>query len=216
MTKTEKETQKMDNTALYKLTYGVFMLATQADGVKNGCITNTCIQVANDPVRIAVSVINTNYTCELLKKSGVFTLSLLDNTCSYQTIAHFGMQSGRNTDKMAPLPLPVDGNGVPYMGWASCAVISAKVVSSEDLGTHTLFVAEVTDAKVLGDNPPLTYADYHAKLKPKPEKPAEDKKIVAWKCKICGYIYEGETLPADFVCPLCGHPADDFEPVYEN
>ena len=165
----------MDNTALYKLTYGVFMLATQADGVKNGCITNTCIQVANDPVRIAVSVINTNYTCELLKKSGVFTLSLLDNTCSYQTIAHFGMQSGRNVDKMAPL-----------------------------------------HAKVLGDNPPLTYADYHAKLKPKPEKPAEDKKIVAWKCKICGYIYEGETLPADFVCPLCGHPADDFEPVYEN
>lgn len=205
----------MDNKALFKLSYGVFLVSSKSDDKVNACITNTCIQVANDPVRIAISVINTNLTCDYIKDSGVFTVSLLDKTCIFDTIKHFGMQSGRNINKFEGAELPVDLNGVPYLPWSTCAYLSAKVVESTDLGTHTLFIAEVVDMMVLSDNEPLTYADYHKDVKPKPQKVETSKKIVGWKCKICGHIYEGEKLPEDYVCPLCGHSADDFEPIYE-
>lgn len=206
----------MDKKALYNLSYGVFILTTKVEYKVNGCIINTCMQVANDPVRIAISVLNQNYTCELLKQSGVFTLSLLDQNCSFETIKHFGFQSGRNVNKFESLTVPEDCNGVPYIGWHSCSVLSGKVVEQHDLGTHTLFIAEVVDAKLLNDNAPLTYADYQNHVKPKPEKKQEDRKIVGWRCKICDYIYEGSDLPAEFTCPLCGHGADDFEPIYEQ
>lgn len=205
----------MDKKALYKLSYGVFMLSTKDGETVNGCITNTCMQVANSPTRIAIAVINTNYTCDLIKKSGVFALSLLDETCSFELIKHFGFQSGREVNKFENLQMPVDVNGIPYMGWQACAVISGKVIGSQDLGSHTLFIAEVVDAKLLNDNAPLTYDDYQTKVKPKPAPKAEDKKIVGWRCKICKYEYKGSELPEDFACPLCGHGADDFEPIYE-
>lgn len=206
----------MDNTALFKLSYGVFMLATKSGDVTNGCITNTCIQVANNPTRIAIAVLNTNYTCDLIKESGVFAVSLLDSTCTFETIKHFGFQTGREVDKFEGMQLPTDLNGVPYLGWQTCAVISAKVVSSQDLGSHTLFIAEVQDAKRLSENGPLTYADYQDHVKPKPKKvEPSDKKIVGWRCKICKYEYKGSELPKDFLCPLCGHGPEDFEPIYE-
>ena len=206
----------MDKKALYKLSYGVFMLSTKDKETVNGCITNTCMQVANSPTRIAIAVINTNYTCDLIKKSGVFALSLLDQTCSYELIKHFGFQSGREVNKFENLQMPVDVNGIPYMGWQACAVISGKVISSQDLGSHTLFLAEVVDAKLLNDNAPLTYDDYQTKVKPKPAPKADNKKIVGWRCKICKYEYQGSELPEEFACPLCGHGADDFEPIYEG
>lgn len=205
----------MDKKALYQLTYGVFLLSTKAGEKVNGCITNTCIQVANSPTRVAISVLNTNYTCDLIKESGIFALSLLDNTCTFQTIKHFGFQSGRDVDKFDGLTLPTDVNGVPYLAWQTTAVISCKVLESTDLGSHTLFIAEVVDAKLLNDNAPLTYADYQANVKPKPQEVKKEKKIVGWRCKICNYVYEGSELPADFTCPLCGHDKDDFEPIYE-
>lgn len=207
----------MDKKALYSLSYGVFMLSAKSGEKANGCITNTCMQVANSPTRVAISVLNTNYTCDLIKQSGRFVLSLLDQTCTFETIKHFGFQSGRDVDKFAGIQLPVEANGIPYMGWQACAVISGRVVSSQDLGSHTLFIAEVEDAKVLSENEPLTYADYQNKVKPKPktEAKASDKKIIGWRCKICKYVYEGSELPAEFSCPLCGHGPEDFEPVYE-
>lgn len=205
----------MDKKAFYKLSYGVFMLATKSGDKVNGCITNTCMQVASDPTRVAIAVINSNYTCELIKESGLFAITLLDQSCTFETIKHFGFQKGREVDKFADIEMPVDKNGIPYLGWQACAVLSCKVVSSQDLGSHTLFVAEVEDAKVLSDKEPLTYADYQANVKPKAPKKDPEKKIVAWRCKICGYIYKGSELPADYTCPLCGHGADDFEPVYE-
>jgi flavin reductase (DIM6/NTAB) family NADH-FMN oxidoreductase RutF/rubredoxin len=204
----------MDNKALYKLSYGVFMVATKAGEKVNGCITNTCIQVANGPTRIALAVINTNYTCELIKESGLLTVSMLDTDVTFDLIKHFGMQSGRDVDKFKNFQMPVDENGIPYMGWAATAMISAKVVEQHDLGSHTLFIAEVTDMKVLSGKEPLTYAYYQEHVKPKPEAKPEEKKIVGWKCKICGYRYEGAELPEDFICPICGHGADDFEPIY--
>lgn len=205
----------MDNKALFKLSYGVFVLSSKSGDKVNACITNTCIQAANDPVRIAISVLNSNLTCDYIKDSGVFSVSVLDKTCIFDTIKHFGMQSGRDVNKFEGVKLPLDLNGVPYLPWSTNSVLSAKVTESIDLGTHTLFIAEVEDMKVLSDNKPLTYADYHKDIKPKPQKIDEKKKIVGWKCKICGFVYEGEKLPEDFVCPLCGHSADDFEPIYE-
>ena len=206
----------MDKKALYSLSYGVFMLSTKAGDKVNGCITNTCMQVANSPTRVAISVLNSNYTCDLIKESGYFALTVLDQTVTFETIRYFGFQSGRDVNKFEDLTPPTDQNGIPYLGWQSCAVISCKVVSKEDLGSHTLFIAEVEDAKVLSENAPLTYADYQSKVKPKPEKKAEDKKIVGWRCKICNYVYNGSEHPADYTCPLCGHGADDFEPIYES
>lgn len=205
----------MDKKAIYSLTYGVFMLSTKLGDKANGCITNTCIQVASNPTRIAISVLNTNYTCELLKESGVFALSILDQDCNFPTIKHFGFQSGRDVDKFESMNTPLDCNGIPYMNWYSCAVISGKVLEQYDLGTHTLFIAEVVDAKTLSDKAPLTYADYQERVKPKPEAKKEDRKIVGWRCKICKYVYEGSELPEDFTCPLCGHGPEDFEPIYE-
>lgn len=204
----------MDNKALFKLSYGVFMLSTKAGEKVNGCITNTCMQVANSPTRVAISVINTNYTCDLIKESGVFALSLLDETTTFETIKYFGFQSGRDVDKMGDLPLPTDVNGVPYLGWQTCAVISCKVLSQTDLGSHTMFIAEVVDANVINEKNPLTYADYQNNVKPKTKKEVDNRKIVGWRCKICKYVYEGSELPADYACPLCGHGAEDFEPIY--
>jgi flavin reductase (DIM6/NTAB) family NADH-FMN oxidoreductase RutF len=154
----------------------------------------------------------------MIKESGVFSLSVLDKTCTFDTISRFGYQSGRDADKFAGFEHSLDSNGCPYVTKQVCSVFECKVVSSQDLGSHTLFIAEVTDAKVVSGNAPLTYADYQANVKPKKSDSAAApaKKIVAWKCKICGYVYEGSELPADFECPICGHPAEDFEPVYED
>ena len=209
----------MDKKAIYNLSYGVFMVSTKAGEVANGCITNTCIQVASNPVRIAISVLNSNYTCDLIKESGIFAVSILDNDCTFETIKHFGFQSGRDVDKFGNITPPTDCNDVPYLGWQSCAVISGKVVEQHDLGTHTLFIAEVVDAKVLSDKEPITYAKYQTEIKPKNNVASakeDGKKIVGWRCKICNYIYEGSKLPEDYACPLCGHGADDFEPIYES
>lgn len=206
----------MDNKAMYALSYGVFMLAAKVGDKVNGCITNTCIQVANSPVRVAISVLNSNYTCDLIKESGLCTLSILDESISFETIKHFGMQSGRNINKMADVSLPADENGIPYLGWGTCSVLSLKVVDRRDLGSHTLFIAEVTDAKVISDRKPITYAYYQSDIKPKPATADKEKKVVGWRCRICGYVYKGADLPKDFICPLCGHDAADFEPIYAS
>lgn len=206
----------MDKKALYNLSYGVFMLATKGGDRVNGCITNTCMQVANSPTRIAISVLNSNYTCDLIKESGVFNLSILDQSVTFETIRHFGFQSGRDADKFADCEFPVDERGIPYMGWQACAYLGCKVTESRDLGSHTLFIAEVVDGEVLSEQPPLTYADYQNNVKPKPKKVDTEQKIIGWRCKICNYVYEGSELPADFSCPVCGHGAEDFEPVYES
>ena len=139
----------MDRKALYNLEYGVFLVASKDGDKLNGCITNTCIQAAANPVRLAIACINGNYTPELIAKSGLFTVSVLDRGVSFDTIRHFGMQSGREVDKFADREYALDDNGVPYLTSHANAVFSCKVVSSLDLGSHTLFIGEVADAKVL-------------------------------------------------------------------
>lgn len=205
----------MEEKAFFNLSYGVFVLGTNLDGKINACITNTCMQVANDPTRIAIAVINTNLTCEMIKKSGTFSLSVLDKDTTFDTIKHFGYQSGRNVDKFADFAYELDANKNPYIKKQICSLFTCKVISSTDLGTHSLFIAEVQDAKVMSDKAPITYADYQKNIKPK-TKVQTDKKIIGWRCKICGYELNESNLPSDFVCPICGHPADDFEPIYAD
>ena len=213
----------MDNKALYSLSYGVFLLGTKNGSKINACITNTCFQAANGPTRIAISVIKQNLTCEMIEESGVFALSVLDKTCSFETIKRFGYQSGRTVEKFEGFEYETADNGCPFIKKEACAVIEAKVCNKLDLGSHVLFIAEVTDAQVLSEKEPLTYAYYQSNVKQKPGAAGADgtagesqKKIKGWRCKICGYEYVGSELPAGFECPICGHPADDFEPIYED
>ena len=155
----------MDPKALYNLSSGVFILGTKVDGKINACVTDTCMQVANSPVRIAISVMNTNLTFEMIKKSKSFSLSVLDETCTFETIKHFGMQSGRYLNKFETFPYTFDENKNPYITKQVCTIISAKVVSEQDLGTHTLFIAEITNAKIISESKPITYTDYQKKIK---------------------------------------------------
>ena len=176
----------MDNKALFSLQYGVFILGTQSNGKINACVTNTCMQVAADPVRIAISVINTNLTCQMIKESGVFTLSILDKKTSFETIKRFGYQSGKNVDKFQDFTdYSMDSNGCPYLSSQICALISAKVVAAQDLGSHTLFTAEVTDAKIMSREEPITYAYYQSFIKLKPAAPTSGESV-GWRSKICG------------------------------
>lgn len=208
----------MAKNPIFNLSYGVFMVSTKAGDKINGCTTNTCIQVANDPTRVAIAVLNRNYTCDLIKESGVFAVSIYDQTVTFQTISHFGHNTGREMDKFEGMELPTDINGVPYLNYQSNAVLSCKVLEQHELGTHTLFIGEVLEAKLLNDNKPLLYDDYQTKLKPKKKAPAEasSKKIIGWRCTICNFKYMGETLPSDYECEVCGHGPEDFEPIYED
>lgn len=206
----------MDNKALFDISYGVFILSAK-DGEKlNACVTNTCVQVASDPARIAISCMNRNLTCDMIKRGGLFTLSVLDSSCAFETIKHFGMQSGRDVDKFDGLKAPLDSRGIPYLDWQTRAVLCCRAVSRQDLGSHTMFIAEIDDAfRIDGAQKPLTYSDYHERVKPRPQASDASRKITGWRCKICGYVHEGAELPKDFVCPLCAHDASDFEPIYE-
>lgn len=153
------------NNALFKLSYGLYVLSTVSGEKKNGCIIDACIQVANDPERVLVSVQNRNFTCDMIRKSGKFTISILDKTVTANTIEHFGYQSGRDVDKFEDIQNPVDKMGVPYLNWQTCAVLSCKVVSSENLGSHTTFIAEIVSSDVISNNEPVTYAYYRERLK---------------------------------------------------
>lgn len=202
---------QVENAALFKLSYGLFVL-TARDGAKdNGCIINTAAQVTSTPLRISIAVNKANYTHDMIAKTGAFNLSVLSESTPFRVFQQFGFQSGRDVEKLAG-DEPRMENGIAYLGEHANAVLSGRVVSAVDCGTHTIFIADVTEAHVLSSEPSATYAYYFAHIKPKPQ-PAEGQKKKGFVCKICGYVYEGETLPADFVCPLCKHGAEDFEPL---
>lgn len=203
----------MNKKAMYKLTYGLFVLISGRDGKDSGCIINTAGQVTSEPNRISIAVNKANFTHDLVKDSGKFNLSILSEKASFDTFRHFGFQSGREVDKFAGYTdCERSQNGLYYVTAGTNAYISATVEQAIDLGSHTLFIAAVDDMEVLSDEPSASYAYYQSSIKPKPEKPASGGKTV-WRCSVCGYIYEGEELPADFTCPLCKHPASDFEKV---
>lgn len=203
----------MDKKAMYKLSYGLFVLTSAFEGRDSGCIINTGIQVTSEPNRISIAVNQSNFTKELVEKSGKFNLSVLSEAASFETFRHFGFQSGRDVDKFAAYSdCRRSANGLYYVTAGTNAYISATVEQTVDLGTHMLFIAAVDDMEVLSQDPSATYAYYQSQIKPKPPQQSSAGKT-AWRCTVCGYIYEGEELPADFTCPLCKHPASDFEKI---
>lgn len=203
----------MNKKAMYNLTYGLFVLTARLGGKDNGCIINTAGQVTSTPNRISITVNKDNFTHDMVKESGKFNISILSERADFEIFKHFGFQSGKTADKF-------DGytacrrseNGIYYITEGTNAYISATVEQTIDLGSHTMFIASVDDMDVLASDPSASYAYYQSNIKPKPEKKESEGKTV-WRCTVCGYVYEGEDLPADFVCPLCKHPASDFEKV---
>lgn len=199
----------MDEKAMYKLSYGLFVL-TARDGEKdNGCIVNTVSQVTVSPNRIVVAVNKSNYTHDMIVKTGMFNVSVLTEKSSFETYKHWGFQSGRDVDKTKEITFQRAENGVIYIAEETNAYLSAKVVSMTDLGTHTLFLADVTEAQVLSQEESVTYSYYQKNIKPAPA-PEKKKGFI---CTVCGYIYEVDILPEDFICPWCKHPASDFKPL---
>ncbi|MGN0641745.1 MAG: rubrerythrin [Huintestinicola sp.] len=198
----------MDNSALYKIGYGLYVL-TARDGEKdNGCITNTLMQITSNPLTAVIAVNKQNFTHDLIMKTREFNVSVLTTGTPFEVFKQFGFQSGRDTDKFEGVSYAKRAeNGIMYISDYSNAYFLFKVTQTADFGTHTLFTAEITDAKVLSDKESVTYSYYQAHIKPKKSAPA---KVKGWQCTICGYIYEGEELPPDFVCPLCKHGAADF------
>ena len=205
----EKPAGLVEQNAMFSLSYGLFVL-TARDGAKdNGCIINTVTQLTDSPKRISIAVNKANLTHDMIVKTGEFNVSVLSNDAPFALFQHYGFQSGRNTDKFAGVQgMARSTNGIYYIPYCTSAFLSAKVTQTVEFETHTLFIADVTEAKLLSNVPSMTYAYYFANVKPKP---AVLQKQTGWVCKICGWVYEGEELPPDFVCPLCKHGAADFE-----
>ncbi|MDD3279612.1 MAG: flavin reductase [Lachnospiraceae bacterium] len=199
----------MNNKAMYQLTYGLFVLSARDEEQDNGCIINTAGQVTTTPNRITIAVNKANYTHDLIQRIGLFNISILDETAPFSVFQRFGFQSGRDTDKLKDFPVSRADNGIFYLKDHASAFLSGKVVQQFDLGSHTLFLADVTDGDVLSNENSVTYTYYQNNIKPKPEKTEK----TGYRCKICGYIYEGDPLPEDFICPICKHGAADFEKI---
>ncbi|MDR0292956.1 MAG: flavin reductase [Oscillospiraceae bacterium] len=209
---TGKGAPPADPSVLLKLSYGLFVLTARDGGKDNGCVINTATQITASPLRLSVAVSKANLTHDMILKTGEFNLSVLTESAPFRVFERFGFHSGRDADKFA------DGgagsraaNNILYISEHCNGVISGKVAEAYDYGTHTVFVADVTEAFALSDERSVTYQYYFDHVKPKPQPPKDIKK--GFICKICGYVHEGDELPEDFICPLCKHGAQDFEPL---
>lgn len=205
----------MDKKAMYKLSYGLFVLTAKDEEKDNGCIINTAIQASSMPNQLSICVNKANLTHDMIVKTGKFTVSVISQDAGFDLFKHFGFQSGKDVDKFTNFEKCKRGeNSIYYITEGTNAYISVNVSKTEDLGSHTMFIGEITDMEVLSETPSVTYDYYLKNIKPQPENigtTTEGKTI--WRCTICGYEYVGEELPKDFVCPLCKHPASDFEKV---
>ena len=200
---------KNDLTALFKIGYGLYVV-TSNDGTKdNGLIVNTVTQLTDNPNRIAVNINKANYSHHVIKKTGVMNVNCLSVEAPFEVFQNFGFQSGRTVDKFANWPAYRSDNGLMFLPKYINAFMSLKVEQYVDLDTHGMFICTVTEARVMSDKETMTYTYYHNNVKPKPQ--TEGKK--GFVCKVCGYIYEGDVLPDDYICPLCKHGVADFEPI---
>ena len=200
----------MNTNALFKIGYGLYVVTVNEQGKDNGCIVNSVMQVTSDPCQIAICINKSNFTCEMLQHTKKLNISILSEGSSFDIFKRFGYQCGRNVDKFADFyETKRSSNGVLYITQNTNAYISAWVNQEIDLGTHILFIAQLVDALLLNDKPTVTYDYYQKNIKPKPQ-PVEKG---GWRCKICGFIYEEEILPPDYICPVCKHGAIDFEKI---
>lgn len=209
LAKQDSTANKNDLSALFNLGYGLYVV-TSNDGKKdNGLIVNTVTQVTNTPNRVAVTVNKANYSHHIIKQTGIMNVNCLSTDAPFEVFENFGFKSGRTADKFADIKTLRSDNGLIFLTKYINSFMSLKVVQYIDLDTHGMFICEVTEARVLSDRETMTYNYYQNNVKPKPA--TEGKK--GFVCKVCGYVYEGETLPDDYVCPLCKHGASDFEAI---
>ena len=202
----------VDPNAMFRLSYGLYVLSARDGQKDNGCIVNTVMQLTDTPKRVSFAVSKANLTHDMLLKDGAFSVSVLSQDVPFELFQHFGFQSGRDIDKLDGWAFSQRAeNGTVYLTAFSNAMISGRVGSTQDWDTHTLFIADVTEAKILSQVPSVTYTYYFDHVKPKPAPTLAQQK--GWICKICGFVYEGEEIPADYVCPLCKHGPDDFEKI---
>ena len=201
--------KKVDPTALFRIGYGLYVV-TSNDGKKdNGLIVNTVIQLTDQPNRVAVNINKENYSHHVIKQTGVMNVNCLSVEAPFQVFENFGFQSGRQADKFAGWETPRSENGLVILPKYINAFMSLKVEQYVDLGTHGMFICSVTEARVINKKDTMTYTYYQENVKPKPQ--TEGKK--GFVCTVCGYIYEGDVLPDDFICPLCKHGVADFVPI---
>lgn len=200
---------EIDSKALFNIGYGLYVVTTKDEVRDNGLIVNTVIQVTDTPKRVAVAVNKANYSCDIIEKTKMFNVNCLSEKAPFWVFEKFGFASGKDTDKFQDYKPIYSENSLAVLPEFINAFISVKVEQVIDLGTHKMFIGQVTQAEVKDDAPTMTYTYYQNNVKPKKEVSAKK----GYVCKICGYVYEGETLPDDFVCPLCKHGAADFEPL---
>ena len=199
----------IDPTALFTIGYGLYVVTSRDGDEDNGLIVNAVTQVTNTPNRVAVTINKMNYSCGIIAKTGLLNISTLSQDAPFKLFQRFGFQSGKDINKFWDFKhYQHSANGLAYLSKYSNAFISCKVVNQMDLGTHIMFICDVTQCVNLSTAPTMTYTYYLDNVKPKPE---SDKK--GFVCKVCGWVYEGEELPEDIVCPLCKHGAADFEPL---
>lgn len=207
--KSDDLANKNDMTALFRIGYGLYVV-TSNDGKKdNGLIVNTVTQLTDNPYRVAVNINKANYSHHVIQQTGIMNVNCLSTDAPFSVFEQFGFQSGRSTDKFAGQKVNHSDNGLVFLDKYINAFMSLKVENYVDLGTHGMFICSVTEARVMSDQDTMTYTYYQKHVKPKPQ--TEGKK--GWVCKVCGYIYEGDELPEDIICPLCKHGAVDFEPI---
>jgi flavin reductase (DIM6/NTAB) family NADH-FMN oxidoreductase RutF len=206
----ENRANKNDMKALFSIGYGLYVV-TSNDGKKdNGLIVNTVVQLTDNPFRVMVSINKDNYSHHVIKQTGIMNVNCLNIEAPFKVFEQFGFQSGRNTDKFKnEKEILRSDNGLIFLPHYINAFFSLKVEDYKDLGTHGMFICSVTEARVINNVETMTYTYYQKNVKPKPE--AQGRK--GFVCKVCGYVYEGDTLPDDFICPLCKHGAIDFEPL---
>ena len=205
----DETANKSDMTALFNIGYGLYVV-TSNDGTKdNGLIVNTVSQVTDSPNRVAVTINKRNYSHHVIKQTGVLNVNCLDITAPFDVFQRYGFQSGRTVDKFVGIQELRSDNGLRFLPQHINSFMSLKVESYLDLGSHGMFICSVTEARVMGNKDTMTYTYYQQNVKPKPQ--TEGKK--GYVCKVCGWVYEGEQLPDDIVCPLCKHGAADFEPI---
>ena len=209
MARQDETANKNDTKALFNIGYGLYVI-TSNDGQKdNGLIVNTVSQLTSDPQRIGVCINKANYSHHVIRQTGIMNVNCLDVSAPFQVFRNYGFRSGRTTDKFAGVEELRSDNGLRFLPMYINSFMSLKVVEYLDLGTHGMFICELTEARVMSDRDTMSYTYYQKHVKPKPE--TEGKK--GHVCKICGWVYEGDPLPDDIVCPLCKHGAADFEPI---
>lgn len=198
---------KNENAALFKIGYGLYVLTTNDGEKDNGCIVNSVMQITNTPNKVAVAVNKQNYTHDTIIKTNKLNINCIAESAPFSLFQNFGFRSGRDADKFEDVAFERSNNGLAVLSNNINAYMSLWVESTVDLDTHTLFICFVTQMDELSEERTMTYTYYQDNVKPKPQ-PQKKKGFV---CKICGYVHEGDELPEDFICPLCKHPASDFE-----